>query len=113
MSEATPRINAQYLEQFTHQTVRILGKVTDLSGEQATLDAQGRITLHLNRVRPPTSIVTCPPIVKCSASLLAFSTMWAQNLTLTSPFLFRGLRMLSHHTIHLYHLASVSSYTVS
>ncbi|KAK8220068.1 hypothetical protein M8818_000484 [Zalaria obscura] len=49
MSEATPRITAPYLEQFSHQTVRILGKVTQLRGEQATIDAGGQITLHLNR----------------------------------------------------------------
>lgn len=50
MSEATPRITAPYLEQFSHQTVRILGGVRQLRGEQATIDAGGQITLHLNRV---------------------------------------------------------------
>ena len=49
--EATPRINAQYLESFINQTVRIVGKVASLRGEIATLDAQGSITIHLNRVR--------------------------------------------------------------
>lgn len=51
MSEATPRINAKYLENFKHQTVRILGKVTQLRGEEATIDASGPVNLHLNRVR--------------------------------------------------------------
>ena len=51
MSEATPRISAPYLEQFAHQTVRILGKVTQLRGESATIDASGQINVHLNRVR--------------------------------------------------------------
>jgi len=51
MSEATPRINAPYLEQFAHQTVRILGKVVELRGDQASIDANGRINVHLNRVR--------------------------------------------------------------
>jgi replication factor A3 len=50
MSEATPRITAQYLEHFSHQTVRILGKVRQLRGEQATIDAGGEITVYLNRV---------------------------------------------------------------
>ena len=50
-SEATPRINAQYLDSFTNQAVRILGKVTSLRGETATIDANGSITIHLNRVR--------------------------------------------------------------
>ncbi|TKX26101.1 replication factor A protein 3 [Elsinoe australis] len=49
MAQATPRITAQYLEQFQHQTVRILGKVTDLRGDQATIDAGGSINLLLNR----------------------------------------------------------------
>lgn len=50
MAEQTPRISAPYLEKFTHRTVRILGKVTQLRGEQATIDAGGSINLHLNRV---------------------------------------------------------------
>jgi len=50
MSESTPRVSAPYLEQFAHKTVRVLGKVTQLRGEQATIDANGSITVHLNRV---------------------------------------------------------------
>ena len=50
MSEATPRITAPYLEQFSHKTVRILGKVRQLRGEQATIDAGGQINVYLNRV---------------------------------------------------------------
>lgn len=53
-SEATPRINAKYLEQFTNYTaVRILGKVVSLRGETATIDASGTVNIHLNRVRTP------------------------------------------------------------
>ncbi|KAI4741647.1 hypothetical protein E4T50_07945 [Aureobasidium sp. EXF-12298] len=51
MAEQTPRINASYLEQFTHRTVRILGKVTQLRGEEATIDAGGQINVHLNRIQ--------------------------------------------------------------
>ena len=47
---ATPRVNAQYLEAFRNQTVRILGRVSQLRGEQATIDAGGNITAMLNRV---------------------------------------------------------------
>ncbi len=50
MSEVTPRITAPYLEQFSHQTVRILGRVRQLRGEQATIDAGGQISVYLNRV---------------------------------------------------------------
>ncbi|KAK4930785.1 hypothetical protein LTR66_009697 [Elasticomyces elasticus] len=49
MTETTPRVTAPYLEQFGHQTVRILGKVVQLRGEQATIDAGGQITVYLNR----------------------------------------------------------------
>ena len=50
-SEASPRINARYLEQFLHQTVRIVGKVTSLQGETAKMDAEGNVNIQLNRVR--------------------------------------------------------------
>ncbi|KZF26636.1 replication factor A protein 3 [Xylona heveae TC161] len=49
MTEATPRINASYLESFQGQTVRLIGKVTQLRGEQATIDANGSVTATLNR----------------------------------------------------------------
>ena len=50
MDEATPRVTMPLLENFQHRTVRILGRVTQLRGEQAAIDAGGQITLHLNRV---------------------------------------------------------------
>jgi len=50
MNEATPRITASYLEQFAHKNVRIVGKVVQLRGDEATIDAGGQITVHLNRV---------------------------------------------------------------
>lgn len=49
--DATPRINARYLERFVQQPVRIVGKVISLRGELATLEADGSVTVHLNRVR--------------------------------------------------------------
>ncbi|KAI9747623.1 MAG: hypothetical protein M1835_002017 [Candelina submexicana] len=49
MTDATPRINAHYLDSFQGQTIRILGKVTQLRGEQATIDAAGNVTVILNR----------------------------------------------------------------
>jgi replication factor A3 len=51
MNEATPRITARYLEQFSNRMVRIVGKVTQLQGEEATIEASGSVVLHLNRVR--------------------------------------------------------------
>ena len=50
MSDATPRILATHLENFKHQNVRILGKVTQLRGEHAQIDAGGLITILLGRV---------------------------------------------------------------
>jgi hypothetical protein len=64
-SEATPRISAKYLNPFINQTVRILGKVVSLRGETAVVDANGPITIFLNRVRthppPPSSCFFCFP----------------------------------------------------
>lgn len=55
MSEqlSAPRITASYLENFQGRHVTIVGKVTQLRGEQATIDADGVVTLHLNRVCLP------------------------------------------------------------
>lgn len=50
MNEATPRISAAYLETFQGQTVRVLGKVTQLRGDHATVDAGGEVGVVLNRV---------------------------------------------------------------
>ncbi|KXL48485.1 hypothetical protein M433DRAFT_76134 [Acidomyces richmondensis BFW] len=48
-NEWSPRVTQPYLEQFQHSTVRFIGKVKQLRGEQATVDAGGYITVHLNR----------------------------------------------------------------
>ena len=50
MNDATPRITAAYLEQFIGKTVRVVGKVVQLRGETAIVDAGGQITVHLSRV---------------------------------------------------------------
>ncbi|GAB1733857.1 hypothetical protein KC343_g9581 [Hortaea werneckii] len=49
MAETTPRITAPYLEAFSHSTVRMLGKVRQLRGESATIDAGGSVNVFLNR----------------------------------------------------------------
>jgi len=51
MAEAlsTPRITATYLDSFTSRTVRIIGKVTQLRGEQALIDSDGVVTVFLSR----------------------------------------------------------------
>lgn len=47
---STPRITAAYLDSFVGRTVTIVGKVTQLRGDQATIDADGVVTILLNRV---------------------------------------------------------------
>lgn len=46
---STPRISSQYLDAFTNRTIRLIGRVTQLRGEQATIDSDGNVTAHLNR----------------------------------------------------------------
>ncbi|RKL25815.1 hypothetical protein BFJ68_g442 [Fusarium oxysporum] len=51
MSEqlSTPRITAAYLDNFVGKVVMLVGKATQLRGEQATLDSEGTVTVLLNR----------------------------------------------------------------
>jgi len=46
----TPRILASHLQAFQHRIVRILGKVVQLRGETAVVDAGGNVDVILNRV---------------------------------------------------------------
>jgi hypothetical protein len=47
----TPRILAPHLQQFQHKLVRMLGKVVQLRGDTAVIDAGGNVDVLLNRVR--------------------------------------------------------------
>lgn len=47
---ATPRVTAAYLDNFVGRVVMLVGKVTQLRGDQATLDSEGTVTVLLNRV---------------------------------------------------------------
>lgn len=53
MSDQNIRINAPLLDKFVSHTVRIVGKVTDVRGDTAVIDAKGPITLILGRVLSP------------------------------------------------------------
>jgi replication factor A3 len=56
---ATPRVTASYLSSYIGKNVIVVGKVIQLRGDEATLDADGSINAHLNRVRfPPLPIRT-------------------------------------------------------
>ncbi|CAM1507826.1 Fc.00g046740.m01.CDS01 [Cosmosporella sp. VM-42] len=46
---STPRITAPYLDNFVGRVVMLVGKVTQLRGDQATLDSDGTVTVLLNR----------------------------------------------------------------
>lgn len=50
---STPRISSPYLDTYVGRNVMIVGKVVQLRGEQAVVDADGNVTAHLNRVSPP------------------------------------------------------------
>lgn len=47
---STPRITASYLDSFVGRVIMLVGKVTQLRGDQATLDSDGTVTVLLNRV---------------------------------------------------------------
>jgi replication factor A3 len=47
---ATPRISARYLDSFNGKLVMIWGKVTQLRGDQATIDSDGPVNVLLTRV---------------------------------------------------------------
>jgi replication factor A3 len=49
MSESTPRILSPHLDSFTSRTIRLVGRVVQIRGEQATIDCGGNMTAHLNR----------------------------------------------------------------
>jgi replication factor A3 len=46
---SAPRITAPYLDSFNGHHVTLVGKVTQLRGDQAIVDADGAVTLILNR----------------------------------------------------------------
>ncbi|KAF2122963.1 replication factor A protein 3 [Lophiotrema nucula] len=45
----TPRILAPHLQTFQHKLVRMVGKVVQLRGETAVIDAGGNVDVILNR----------------------------------------------------------------
>ena len=46
----TPRILAEHLQAFQNKVVRMTGKVLELRGETAVIDAGGNVDVILNRV---------------------------------------------------------------
>ena len=50
---STPRISARYLDSFNGKLVMIWGKVTQLRGDQASIDSDGPVNVLLTRVCLP------------------------------------------------------------
>ncbi|KAK3326503.1 replication factor A protein 3 [Apodospora peruviana] len=46
---STPRITCAYLNSYVGKNVMVVGKVMQLRGDEAVIDADGNITAHLNR----------------------------------------------------------------
>lgn len=51
-NQSTPRATAPYLEHYVGRNVTVVGKVVQLRGEEAVIDADGSISARLNRVCP-------------------------------------------------------------
>ncbi|KAK9465721.1 replication factor A protein 3 [Lipomyces arxii] len=49
MSDITPRITAQLLQMYQGRVVRLIGKLTDIRGNSATLDSAGSVNVSLAR----------------------------------------------------------------
>ena len=108
-SEATPRINARYLDSFTNQTVRILGKVVSLRGETATIDANGTINVLLNRVY--TCLISLTVHLHSSLCFCTFFSRSSKNLDFLEDFvdptapdknLYAQLHLSNHKTSALF-----------
>ncbi|KAK7966106.1 replication factor A protein 3 [Apiospora aurea] len=48
-SISTPRISSQLIDSYVGQNVMVVGKVQQLRGDTAVIDADGQITANLNR----------------------------------------------------------------
>ncbi|KAK1760751.1 replication factor A protein 3 [Echria macrotheca] len=48
-SASTPRITSAYLNSYVNKNVIVVGKVIQLRGDEALIDADGSVTAHLNR----------------------------------------------------------------
>ena len=67
---ASPRITCVYLNSYVGKNVIVVGKVIQLRGEEATIDADGNITAYLNRVSPP-----CPSLIPVCSRLPLLSVL--------------------------------------
>lgn len=47
---STPRVSCPYLSSYVGRNVLVVGRIVQLRGDSAIVDADGQITVHLNRV---------------------------------------------------------------
>lgn len=71
-SQPTPRITAPYLDSYQGRNVMVIGRVVQLRGDQAFVDADGTITAHLNRVRVRRSLLSPTP----SCQYIPYACTW-------------------------------------
>lgn len=62
MSEAvsTPRVSARTIEKYSGRNVMLVGQVMQLRGDVAQLEADGIVSVQLDRVRPCSHITALP-----------------------------------------------------
>lgn len=61
METSTPRVTCAYLNSYVGRNVMVVGKVAQIRGEDAIIDADGNISCKLNRVSfSPSSILSLP-----------------------------------------------------
>lgn len=84
--QPTPRATAPYLESYVGRNVTVVGKVAQLRGDQAVIDADGSITAHLNRVRADLSCCRLPRGALASCPSLGYAVLHpAEQLSCTNP----------------------------
>lgn len=67
---STPRVSCPYLNSYVGRNVLVVGKVVQVRGDSAVLDADGHITVNLNKVRLETR--WCPTLILPTAPPLTF-----------------------------------------
>ena len=68
----TPRITSRYLDAFAGKHIRIVGKVTELRGTEATIDSEGAVKVFLS----PVGVFPFPPFFQSFLFLSLRYLVW-------------------------------------